>query len=92
MNVGKGKKRKNSREMRQRRNKRRGGAEERRREAPMATLSEQRSWRVTVKQTDRTPPKVTNAFIYQTHTGAMAGCVLSVSTGCRKHSVGRVTD
>lgn len=69
-----------------------GEAEERRREAPKATLSQQRLQRLTVRQTDRMPPKVTNTFIYQTHTGAMEGCALSVPTGHRKHSVGRVTD
>lgn len=71
---------------------REGRAEERKREAPMAFLSQQCSQRVTVRRTDRTPPKVTTASIYQTHTGAMVGCALSVSTGRRKHSVGRVTD
>lgn len=69
----------------------RGGAKERR-EAPMATPSQQHSERVTVRQTDRTPPKVTNASMYQTHTGVMAGCALSASTGHRKPSIGRVTD
>lgn len=59
-------KRTHMKEVRQKSN---GGreAKERRREAPMATLSQQRPQRVTVRQTDRTPPKVTNASIYQTH-------------------------
>lgn len=81
----------NRKEMRQRSGER-GGAEERRKETPMAVLSQQHPQRVTVRQTDRTPPKVTNASIYQTHTGAMVGCASSVATGRRKHSVGRVTD
>lgn len=41
----------------------------------MATLSQQCSQRVTVRRTDRTPPKVTNASIYQTHTEAMV-CIV----------------
>lgn len=57
----------------------------------MATLSQKHSQRVIVRRTDRTPPKVTNASMYQTHTGAMVGCAWSVLTGRRKHSVGRVT-
>lgn len=92
MNRGKEGKWIKRKEVRQRSNGGRGGAEERRREAPMATLSQQRSQRLTVRQTDRTPPKVTNASIYQTHTGAMVGCASSVSTEHRKHSAGRVTD
>lgn len=39
----------------------RGRAEERRREAPLATLSEQHSQTVTMRRTDRMPPKVTKA-------------------------------
>lgn len=39
-------------------------------------LSQQRSQRVTVRRTDRTPPKVTNASTDQTHGGGGAvGCV-----------------
>lgn len=92
MNEGKDRRWINRKEVRKRSNGGRGGAEERKREAPVATLSQQHPQRVTVRQTDRTPPRVTNASIYQTHTEAMAGCALSVSTGRRKHSVGRVTD
>lgn len=50
--------------------------------------SQQQSEGLTVKQTDRTPPKVKNASMYQTHIGAKAGCTLSASTGCRKPSIG----
>lgn len=59
----------------------RGGVEERRKEAPMAVLSQEHPQRVTVRQTDRTPPKVTKASTYQTQTGAVLGCASSVSTG-----------
>lgn len=87
--MEKGNKQRNRKEVTGRR-RGRGGAEERKRQAPMATLSQQRSQRVTVRRTDRTPPRVTNASTYQTHTGAHGG----VRFVCldRKHSVGRVTD
>lgn len=50
----------------------------------MATLAQQRPQTVTVRQTDRMPTKVTKTSIYQTHTGAMGGCVLSILTRCKK--------
>lgn len=53
-------------------------------EGPMATPSQQHSGRVTVRQTDRKPPKVTNASMYETHTGAMGGYAPSASTGHKK--------
>lgn len=44
-------------------------------EGPMATTSQQHSGRVTVRQTDRKPPKVTNASAYETHTAGWGGAV-----------------
>lgn len=64
--MRKGRKMDKNNEQRQKSNGGRGGVKERR-DAPMATTSQQQSERLTVKQTDRTPPKVKNASMYQTH-------------------------
>lgn len=43
--------------------------------APVAALSQQHPQRVTVRQTDRTPPKATSTSIQQTHRGACNVCL-----------------